>query len=205
MFGLNAPIYSDGCGLRPFFDGLAETLVAETFYATWNGEGMVYPPERTITRLLDIGFSTIIAAGHSHGAHALRTALLGAPARSVDLAIFFDPAPVGQPFLWSEADRDPLKRLSPPPAAKRVICFYQRNDKPLCGVPFQPRDDGTVQNFMVGGPALTDVAKDCGDEFLDFGLHHSSMCSDPRVQDRMKLAILDVVNAHLHAGIRGAV
>ena len=114
MFGLNAPIYSDGCGLRPFFDGLAETLVAETFYATWNGEGMVYPPERTITRLLDIGFSTIIAAGHSHGAHALRTALLGAPARSVDLAIFFDPAPVGQPFLsFFSAERRELCRELP--------------------------------------------------------------------------------------------
>lgn len=202
IFGLNTPITSDGCGLRPLVEKLAEKLGAEDYFATWDSAGMLYPVNRSISRLRDIGFDFIIGIGHSHGGDALEKALEEVPDNSVELAVFLDKAPVGNPMAWTSADASRIGRPFAPPAARQVRTFYQRKQTPLCGVPYAPRADGSVKNVLVGGQ-MPRSGFDCGDEDLGhFNLGHSEMCADQRIHDRIELAIMDAITSAQHAAFQ---
>jgi hypothetical protein len=110
------------------------------------------------------GYDIIHAAGHSHGAAALY-GWLQRTSHQVCVAVFLDLCPAWNPTAWLNVP------WPAPPHAKKVLVFYQRNDVPLAGVRLAgPR----IQEFNVTG----------------WGLHHSTMCGDARVQDHIALVLL---------------
>jgi pimeloyl-ACP methyl ester carboxylesterase len=167
IFGLGTPITSDGCGLRSFVEGFAESLGFSDWFATWDGAGMIYPVAEAVRRLrmLNGGYDFIALIGHSHGGWRMNECLANEPANSVDIAIYLDEAPVGKPLAWMAADQGREGRLVVPAAAKRAVAFYQRKQAPLCGMSLQPRADGSVKNYCVGG-IMPASGYPCGDERL---------------------------------------
>jgi hypothetical protein len=113
-------------------------------------------------RLADHGL--LYAGGHSHGAFVLYE-WLKTTSRKFGVTFFLDMAPLWRPAAWMGSPWEA------PAAGGDVVEFHQRNDAPLAGV-------------QLIGPCVqsTDVTS--------WGLHHSSMCGDQRVQDRIALAIL---------------
>lgn len=109
-------------------------------------------------------YDTIHGAGHSHGAAALYE-WLKTTQRQLSVAAFLDLAPQWQPAAWMGAPWDT------PANAGKVLVFFQRNDGLLAGVRLA---GANVQEFDVTG----------------WGLHHSTMCADERVHDRIALAVL---------------
>ena len=119
------------------------------------------------------GYQVIHGAGHSHGAYALYE-WLKTTKRKLAVAAFLDMAPLWQPAAWMGAPWDA------PANAGKVLVFFQRNDGLLAGV-------------RLAGPSVQEF------DVTSWGLHHSTMCADERVHDRIALAILweraDAVNA----------
>jgi hypothetical protein len=110
------------------------------------------------------GCELVHCVGHSHGAAALYD-WLKRTNRKVGVAVLLDMAPQWQPLAWMGS------AWVAPANCDQVLVFYQRNDAPLSGIRLL---GANVQEFDVTG----------------WGLHHSSMCADQRVQDRIALAIL---------------
>jgi len=110
------------------------------------------------------GYDVVHGAGHSHGAAALYEWLKTAQ-RKLGVAAFLDLAPQWQPLAWTGSS------WNAPPNSDTVLVFYQRNDAPLAGV-------------RLVGPNVQEF------DVTSWGLHHSTMCADERVHDRIALAIL---------------
>jgi pimeloyl-ACP methyl ester carboxylesterase len=197
FFGLNTPLSSDGCGLRPMVEALAESTGCDDYYATWDGAGMAYPVEQTISRLRNIGFDPIIAIGHSHGAWRMHKCLLALPPNSVALAVYLDEAPVANPLQHILADEKAEHRVELPLSAMAGRAFYQRKDPIVRGVQLRPRADGNAKSFLVGGH-MPRSGYECGDVDLGFNLGHSEMCRDERVHDRIILAARAIFAARQH-------
>jgi hypothetical protein len=125
-----------------------------------------YDDDAAITALAArlAGYGAIYAAGHSHGAAALY-GWLQRTARPVQVAVFLDLCPLWNPTAWLNV---PWPAPSP---AEKVLVFFQRNDVPLAGV-------------RLKGESVQEV------NVTAWGLHHSSMCGDARVHDRIALALL---------------
>jgi hypothetical protein len=160
--GLNTHADSDWCGIRSFLESLATLLGGGGADLI----GLDYDDEDGIAaldaRLTD--YDVIHAAGHSHGAAALYDWLTHT-AHQVQVAAFLDLCPPWNPTAWMGPAWDA------PAYAQKVLVFYQRNDIPLAGVRLAGVN---VQECNV----------------TPWGLHHSSMCGDARVQDRIALAML---------------
>ena len=108
-------------------------------------------------------YDIIIGMGHSHGAAALYE-WCKTTKRRLALAVFLDLCPEWKPLAWMGSG------WPAPENCDKVLVQYQRNDKPLAGVRLRGEN---VQAF--------DVSK--------WGLHHSDMCADERVQCRIALAM----------------
>jgi hypothetical protein len=167
--GLNTKEDSDWCGIRTFFEKLAELLGADLIALDYNDDAGIRGLE---AKLAD--YNTILGAGHSHGAASLYD-WIKTTQRRLAVAVFIDLCPQWQPFAWMGAP------WPVPDNCDKVLTFYQRNDTPLTGVRLAGEN---VQEYNV----------------TDQGLHHSSMCADERVHDRIALAMLwqhaAVLNAH---------
>jgi hypothetical protein len=114
------------------------------------------------TRLAN--FDLLYAGGHSHGAAVLYQWLETTSCR-FGATFFLDLAPPWRPAAWMGPP------WQAPPSAGCVMEFHQRNDVPLAGV-------------QLAGPCVQSL------DVTPWGLHHSSMCADQRVQDRIALALL---------------
>ena len=122
------------------------------------------------------GYDALYAAGHSHGAAALYGWMQRTNCR-VRVAVFLDLCPLWNPTAWLHVP------WPAPPQAQQVLVFFQRNDVPLAGV-------------RLAGSNIQEI------NVTPWGLHHSNMCGDARVQDRIALALLwqhahDATNAAL--------
>jgi hypothetical protein len=128
--------------------------------------GLDYDDENGIAHLDArlVEYDVIHAAGHSHGAAKLYE-WLQKTVRPVRTSVFLDLCPLWNPAAWLGSTWDA------PPKVGQVLVFFQRNDAPLAGVRLTGKN---VQEVNV----------------TSWGLHHSSMCSDARVQDRIALALL---------------
>jgi hypothetical protein len=156
--GLSTDPDGDLCGLRPFWEGLADLIKATFKAVAWNDKDAwhIFGDLRTT-------HDRIYASGHSHGADVLYSILKRTEHNSVAIATFLDHAPVGFPTAWAG------KAWHPPIGAAYTLSFFQRNDVPLCGVKMVADEIYDVTNW---------------------GLHHSDMCADHRVHDRIKDAVL---------------
>lgn len=158
--GLHTDPAGDCCGMRPFWEAIAELIGAVFIVIAYND-----PKAREKFTEIVGTYDVVYVSGHSHGAELLYELLRRIATINVLVAAFLDLAPEWNPGAWMGPDW-------PAPAISLLglsLCFYQRNDVPLAGV-------------KIDADEVFDVS--------DWGLHHSTMCADERVHVRIKDAVL---------------
>jgi len=174
--GLNTTLDSDWCGIRPMLLQLAAKVGADLIGATWDGQGMSWLAGDTLTVVKSSkSYDTIVAGGHSHGAWRLYDMLRYQDPDAVAAAGFLDICPPYEPTAWL------TRTFDRPKAASKALCIYQRNDIPLAGV------------LMTADPQTTQI------NATPWGLHHATLPSDSRVQDRLSLLMLEAFTSAAHA------
>lgn len=167
--GLNTDPEGPCLGMRALLEGLAETLSGKAHFFAHDD-----PDLREKIAEAAEGAEFVAITSHSYGAFEAYEAITAGVVKSVDVAAFNDLAPKGRPVAWKGPP------WPTPPICKKGVWFWQRNDIVLCGVRGEASPTTEVYDLT------------------DKGLHHSDMCGDPRVHDRIKLAIVAAVNAMLH-------
>jgi len=156
--GLDTDPAGDCCGMRPFWEAIAELIGAVFIVIAWDD-----PKARDKFAAILGTYDVVYASGHSHGAALLDELLQKIASAILKVAAFLDLAKPWRPDAWlTETLKNPLP-------TGVTLCFFQRNDVPLAGVRMEATEVFDVTNW---------------------GLHHSSMCADERVQVRIKDAVL---------------
>lgn len=170
--GLGTDVNGDLCGMRAFWEGLAEALGATFHVIAWD-DPRAHKKFKAVCNETDV----VHTSGHSHGATELYRALEVVEPANVITSAFLDLCPPWNPHAWMGPD------WPPPPSGGASVCFYQHNDLPLCGV-----------KIALEPANVIDVGK--------WGLHHAGangLCADSRVHNRIKLEVHQAHLVHLRA------